>query len=294
MAVFAEIRMKNLGSKRRMDAEYFHPDYIRRAEVLNKLDTAQLGKIALVTDGIHASPVFKSGSNIRYVSAKCVRDCLFDFANAEEIAPGFHETNPRTSLRHGDVIISTVGTIGFCAVVEEWMLPLNCDRHVGIVRIHNPKKYNPYFLAAFINSAFGKNQTIREATGNVQLNLFIYSISKINVPFSLVSAEEIGHKIKNAVILRRKSEELYREASDVLAEEMGINPLVSSEQCGYDTSLSRLLKERRWDSEFYKPKYGNVIDTVLKANKTKVKRMISAGNAIRFITNGHTPLRHDL
>ncbi|MGI0016896.1 MAG: hypothetical protein ACREBU_26035 [Nitrososphaera sp.] len=104
---------------------------------------------------------------------------MFDLSDAEEIAADIHRRNPRTALQVNDVIISTVGTIGFCAVVDADMLPANSDRHVGIVRIHDLERYDPHYIAAFINSIYGHNQTIREATGNVQLNLFIYAISKL-------------------------------------------------------------------------------------------------------------------
>ena len=76
--------------------------------------------------------------------------------------------NPRTALRKNDVIISTVGTIGNCAVVDESILPANSDRHVGIIRIKN--EYSSYVLSTFFLSKFGRIQTMREATGNVKLN----------------------------------------------------------------------------------------------------------------------------
>ena len=149
MAVSSEIRTSSFGARIRFDAEYYKPFYLQRASTLFRSETIELGRIALITDGIHASPVYRSGSGIRYVSAKCVKDCVFDLSRAEEFDSDMHRKNPRTALRVGDVIISTVGTIGFCAVVDADMLPANCDRHVGIVRIYDPEQYDPLLHCSF-------------------------------------------------------------------------------------------------------------------------------------------------
>src|SRR2546422_6215957 len=164
MGVWSEVPVSRSGARLRWDAEYYKPIYIQQARTLSHHETIELGRIALVTDGIHASPVFQPGSGIRYISAKCVRDCVFDLSNAEEIATDIHKRNPRTSLQVNDVIISTVGTIGFCAVVDADTLPANCDRHVGIVRVHDTQTYDPHYIAAFINSIYGRNQTDRKST----------------------------------------------------------------------------------------------------------------------------------
>jgi hypothetical protein len=261
--------------------------------MLLRYETVELGRIALVTDGIHASPVFQPGSGTRYISAKCVRDCVFDLSDAEEISFDLHAKNPRTALRVGDVIISTVGTIGFCAVVDADMLPANCDRHVGIVRIHDLQRHDPHYIAAFINSIYGRNQTIREATGNVQLNLFIYSISRLRVPF-LDGYREIGNQVRSALVLRKKSQELYSSAQRILEEELSLDKIDLSPSVGYEARVSELFHARRWDSEFYKPKYQRVRDAILKARKVKVERFVSVGRLVSYLTNGHTPLRHDL
>lgn len=79
-----------------------------------------------------------------------------------------------------------------------------------------------------------------------------------------------------------------------LEEELGINKVDLSHEVGYETRLSESFQARRWDSEFYKPKYQRVVDSVLKAKKIKVERFVPVGHLMAYLTNGHTPLRHDL
>ena len=275
MGVSSEIRVSSIGPRFRMDAEYYKPIYLHRARTLARHETIELGRIGIVTDGIHASPVFEPGSGIRYISAKCVKECVFDLSDAEEIAAEMHRKNPRTALQANDVIISTVGTIGFCAVVEDDMLPANSDRHVGIVRIRDTERYDPHYIAAFINSVYGRNQTIREATGNVQLNLFIYAISKLRVPFPN-GYQKIRDQVRSALALRRESQELYSSGQRMLEEQLQLDKNKLTHTIGYECRLAGIFADRRWDAQHYRPKYEALMEVIRKAPDHRLlKNMIT-------------------
>lgn len=72
-----------------------------------------------------------------------------------------HKQNPRTALKENDIIISTVGTIGNCAVVNRSVLPANSDRHIGIIRIKD-NIFKPRYISTFLLSKYGTFQTLRE------------------------------------------------------------------------------------------------------------------------------------
>src|SRR3990167_4485320 len=158
----------------RFDSEYYHPQNLLLLKRLKLKKHSQIGNFAFVTDGIHASIDFNENSRINLLSAKAPKENYFDLSGTGFISKVQDEKNKRTRLKENDVVVSTVGTIGNCAVVDESILPANSDRHVGIIRIE--KDYQPYFLSSFLLSKYGRFQTFRESTGNVQLNLFIYKI----------------------------------------------------------------------------------------------------------------------
>lgn len=91
--------------------------------------------MGFVTDGIHESINFDNQSDVNLISAKSPKENVFDLLNNNFISYEQHNKTSRTNLKKGDVIISTVGTIGNCAVVDDLMLPANSDRHVGIIRL---------------------------------------------------------------------------------------------------------------------------------------------------------------
>jgi len=81
-------------------------------------------------------------------------------------------------------------------------LPANIDRHVARIALKE-KTLDPHFLVAFLNCSFRRFQTIREATGNVQLNLFIDKIKELLVP--KIDNNEISHMVKSSLQELRNS-----------------------------------------------------------------------------------------
>lgn len=173
----SEVLYSELSNEVRLDAEYVQKNNLALLNSLLKKSTERIGEFAYVTDGIHDSIDYSEDSEINLISATSPRENFFDLSRKVFISEASHETNPRTALRINDIIVSTVGTIGNCAVVDESILPANSDRHVGIIRISG--EYSPYFVSTFLLSKFGRFQTLRESTGNVQLNLFLYKIRNL-------------------------------------------------------------------------------------------------------------------
>jgi restriction endonuclease S subunit len=149
------IQKSQIEAAHRIDAEYFQPEYLYLIKALRKVPTVQLDSVAFVTDGIHSSIDYDNKSNIRCLSAQSVQDNYFDISANTFISEQQHKMNLRTSLKADDVILSSVGTIGNCAVVTDDILPANADRHVAIIRLTN-RELSSFYLSAFLNSKYGR------------------------------------------------------------------------------------------------------------------------------------------
>jgi hypothetical protein len=124
------------------------------------------------------------------------------------------------------------------------------DRHLGIIRISESSNVDPYYLATFLNSAFGRFQTLRESTGNVQLNLFIQKIKELRVPVG-DRFNEVGNLTRKAYDKRRESESLYAEAEALLLHELELDTLDLSTQKTYVANFSETVEGDRFDAEYY-------------------------------------------
>lgn len=290
MAVRSEILYSGLTSDKRLDPEYYKPEYLVLSSTLDKLGSDRLGDLSFVTDGIHASPQIAEDGGIRYLSAKCVKDNTFSLSEALSITSDQNKANPRTQLREDDILLTTVGTIGNAAVVRPDLLPANADRHLGIIRLYPSSKMDPYYLSAFLNSWYGRAQTLREATGNVQLNLFIEKIKALRIP-RLSNEAKVAEMVRRSYATLDHSVLLYEEAESLLVASLALNGLDLSPSLFYEHPYRDVAAACRADAEYYQPKYLRLMNA-LKA--TQPEKIIPLGECLSFLTNGHTPLHHDL
>lgn len=265
MAVWSTLEVSALAQVSRLDSEYYHPRYLKDAERLSAFHCRNLNSLAVVTDGIHGSPDEVEEGGVRYLSAKCVKDNDFSIGDALFISDAQHAANPRTSLRVDDVLITTVGTIGNAAVVQQDLLPANADRHLGIIRINEGAGVDPYFVASFLNSEFGRFQSIREATGNVQLNLFIEKIKSLLIP-NLRCAKSVSDYARAAYAARLEASESVTEAELAVSASLGLDHMNFGPSLSYSLPVSTLMAGRRLGAEFYMPSKQRILDALGSSN----------------------------
>ena len=287
MAVWSEINISTLATGTRLDAEYYQPLNLKRMKDLEKLKIVRLGDIAYVTDGIHASPDVVEDGGVRYLSAKCVKDNDFALGNTLQIRKSQHEANKRTSIRVGDVLLTTVGTIGNAAVVQPDMLPSNMDRHLGLIRLNTGAPVDPYFLSTFLNSEYGRFQSNRESTGNVQLNLFIEKIKELKLPL-LEFSQVVSNKTQEAYAKRVESANHYAKAEGLLLSEFGLGDLNLLPTLFYESRFFEIRQAVRLDAEFFQPKYYALIDAILRTGKGR-----SLGEIVTHCERGLQPQYQD-
>lgn len=272
----------------RFDPEYYHPQNLFLLETLKSKKYDQIGNFAFVTDGIHASIDFDENSSINLLSAKAPKENYFDLSGTGFISKTQDEKNKRTRLKENDVVVSTVGTIGNCAVVDKSILPANSDRHVGIIRIE--KNYQPYFISSFLLSKYGRFQTFRESTGNVQLNLFVYKIKEITIP-SL--SQNFQKTIQNTCIkahkLKTDSTIFYSQAEQLLLSELGLLDWKPKHELAFVKNFSATLKAERFDAEYFQPKYEEIVEAVKKYKNG----FDELGNLVKIKDKNFTPKENE-
>lgn len=280
MAVWKELNVKELPSFR-LDAEYYQPSNIELEGQLLALKPSRLGDYAYVTDGIHASPVVVETGGVRYFSAKSVKDNRIITDNAIQISNEQDAANKKTRIQAGDVLLTTVGTIGNAAVVTDDVLPANMDRHLGLIRLHKDCKIDPFYLSTFLNCNYGRFQTLREATGNVQLNLFIEKIKELQIP-KLPCMAEVVLKTKAAYAKRYESINLYKKSKDRLYGGLGLTNLNLAHELFYERSYIEASNVKRIDAEYFQPKYYRVEQAITECGNPVTK----LGKVIAPIRNG--------
>ena len=260
----SEVLFSTLNKELRIESEYFLKENLRLQNQIEYMKHVRLGDIAFITDGIHASIDYDENSGINLISATSPRDNIFNLSRKAFISKEAHFANQRTALQENDVILSTVGTIGNCAVVDNKILPANADRHVGIIRLQSTVL--PRMLSTFLLTKYGKNQTVRETTGNVQPNLFLYKIKEIKIP---VFTYDFQNTIEKIIIESQKmfetANDYYDEATVILENELKLNLIQNMTKNNFTQSFSESFGlTGRLDAEYYQPKYKKYEETITK------------------------------
>lgn len=264
----SEIYYSDAVAASRFDSEYYKKDDLDKESLINTLPYENIGDFAFVTDGIHTSIDFDIESKINLISAKAPKSNYFDLSGTGYISLSQNQKNPRTQLKLDDIIVSTVGTIGNCAVINKTILPANADRHVGIVRINDESKFKPRYVSTFILSKFGQFQVKRFTTGNVQPNLFIYKLKDIKVPFVSCSWQNtIDRLVLKAENLLMLSDSIMNETESDLLNFLGVDnfiePNYPKRSFTIKTLSSSLSLSGRLDAEYYQSKYDDYTRAIL-------------------------------
>ena len=260
MAQISIVQKSDVTKAGRFDAEYFKPEYLEIEKKLKSKDYQYFDDFLFITDGIHNSIDFDENSNILLFSAKAPKENAFNISGLKKISKKQHLENPRTALQEGDVIISTVGTIGNCAVITKNLLPANSDRHVGILRTKN---IPPFFLSTFLLSKYGRMQSNRNIVGNVQPNLYIRDMKKFIIPnFSKHFQLQIEKIVKEAHQKQSESKQLYTEAENLLLTELDLLDYQPQHQLTFETIKKEVEQAGRFDAEYFQPKYADIIKRI--------------------------------
>jgi type I restriction enzyme M protein len=250
----------------RFDADYFGKSVLVAMDRLIALGAVRLASVASITDGIHESLPFIEDGPVKVLSAKHPKDNYIHAVGFETISQTYHDKNPRTALRNGDVLLSTVGTIGNAAVVTEDILPANSDRHIGIIR-PTSTDVSPYYTSTFLTTKYGRMQSLREATGNVQLNLFISKIGQLLLPrFSARFESRVASQVVSSYNVRKQAAVHMAKASQSLLNELGLENWQPLQPLSYVRKSREAFVAARLDAEHFKPMYFQIEQQVRETN----------------------------
>lgn len=236
MAVINRIALSQLEDELRFDSQYYTPSNMALQEELQAFPTRLLGSIALITDGQHGYFKLDEKSEIRQITAKCIKEGLVDKTQADRLSAITHNKNLRSSLAPNDVLVTTAGTIGEIGLVTDDIPPANIDQDIGRIAIHD-STVSPLFVWAFLQSKFGRFQIDRFTTGQVQTHLSLKKMKKMRLPL-LSNHEVVEEYVSKYISLMRASKALYKSAEQCLESELGLNKLSFHMPVGYAARFS--------------------------------------------------------
>ena len=282
----SEVRLGDLNYELRLDAEYYKKKYLVEDKCLLQFEIKKIKKICYVTDGQHGYYESDNNSNIRMLAAK---NCKNYFANTEDALPlaqWVDEKNKRSSLQCGDIILSTRGSVGCCAIVYKEVLPANINQDVARIKLLDTNNFTPEFIITYLNCKYGQHWMQRNQTGMVQQGLPLDKVREIPIPsVEFVFQLKIDNIVKTAHAKLEESKSLYAAAEDLLLTELGLkNWQPENDNINVKNFSESFLNSGRLDAEYYQSKYDEIFkhlaqyecDTI--HNIVKIKKSVEPGS----------------
>lgn len=246
MAVWAEVNVSTTRTLRRLDANYYRPEYLFIEKAIRQQGAwTTLGRVTrpLFSKGIfdiRADEYAESG--IPFIRITNLRHGIIDLDGAVYLTAERSKKDHRTELSRYDIVLSKTA---YPAASLVQLPTCNVSQDIIAVKTNRDRKFN-CFLVAFLNGRFGLPQMERLFQGNIQSHLGLIEARQILLP--LPDEEfltEIDQLFLSALKCREYSNSLYLSAQQTLEEKLGFGRIDLSHRIGYETRLSETFHARR-------------------------------------------------
>jgi len=263
MAVFSVIKLSELEGAKRIDAEYYKPEYLKVKQKL--LQTKFVYFKDLVKEIIHPKEIKREYEEEKqdylFLLAQNVRPLMLDLSEKKYISEEIAKQMPKNLLEKGDILFIRTGAVGDSTVYTGEPPKVIASAHILIARPNFT--VSPYYLAVFFNTSLGKNLIIRGTYGALQPEIAPNYIKNLPVP---IFSKDLIIKIEKSFLksqdLLQESQNLYSQAETLLLEELGLKDFKPKYEKTYTAKLSDAFSAHRIDAEYFQPAYEEVIHKI--------------------------------
>ncbi len=253
----------------RFDAQFFQKAYLAEDQALHRHQLKAIGKAAFVTDGPHGYHEVDEHASTAMLTAKCAGSWFADRSPAETVADWVVEANKRSLLENDDLILSTRGTVGNCAIVTNESIPAIIDQDVARISLFGNSGLLPQFVVTYLNSKFGQDHIARHSSGMVQQGMSLSKVRDIPIP---VLADVFQTRIKSVVNValsqRRLSTSRTTEAERTLLNLLSLANWTPPEPLAYSARASDVFASGRFDARIYAPRIQALLDLLAVDGRT--------------------------
>ena len=244
----------------RLDAEFFHPDYLEIQHQLEAISSHRLRDFQVkirhpkeiqrnyVDNGV----LLLRGQNVRPLSIDLTSNPVYI---SEEDAERLQEN----TIRYKNILIMRSGAnVGQCAIYLE----NNNAISMSDTLIIQSGDLNPFFLTIFLNTKYGKALVERGKYGSAQPHIappFLYQIPMPiwdDLPFVI---EKTYLQSKG---LTELSKTRYLEAQTLLLAELGLADWQPKQQLTFVKNFSDTERAERIDADHFQPKYDEIANAM--------------------------------
>lgn len=264
----------------RIDADFYHPRYLNELESWLRLDdhigVTKLGRIIAAPVRTGRTPTSRQVKGneecVHFVKTDTVREGLIDFENAV-LLPA-RVVSDRDIIPDHAVLMTIIGAtpeiVGRAGIVRPTD-PI-CVTNQNVAVINTGSRFDPYFLAAYLQTKWGRDQVWRHSRRTEQVNLNCREVERVLVPNPAAEFQEsTGDLVRNSFACADRGVELFQEAQALLEAELGLDKLMFQKPVGYVANFSDLETSLRSDAQHYQPRFKRLMDHLSDIRSARVR-----------------------
>ncbi len=244
----------------RLDAEFFRRDYLQVQRRLEDIGSLKL--IDFQANIRHPKEIKRNyvENGVLLLRGQNVRPLSIDLtSNPVYISEEDAERLKENTIRYKDILIMRSGAnVGQCAIYLE----NNPAISMSDTLIIRSGKLNPFFLAIFLNTKYGKALIERGKYGSAQPHIappFLYQIPVPNLENLQAWIEKIYLRSKE---LTELSKTRYAEAENLLLVELDLADWQPKHRLTFATDYASMQRVERIDADYFQPRYDDIINAI--------------------------------
>jgi restriction endonuclease S subunit len=276
---YSIVNVSELEGELRIDAEYYDPFYINFLDKkLLEKNTKFFGElIKLMTRNPMAYGFKYVKKGIPFIRIDDLFNPIIDYSNVAMITEEVHKKLKTTQVEYNDILMGVRGnTIGRLGIYKGISKKANISPNVIIFRFKNPQIAD--YMAIYLLTKFGRLQIERILAGTGQPTVTTDTLKSLKIPIPSDTFQKFIEKlVLKAYEERQKAEQFYKEAEEILLEELGLKnwkPKSKKIKIGgreFEEEenisirmLSEVIKTDRMDAEYWEPKYDEIEELIKK------------------------------
>ncbi|MFA5780122.1 MAG: restriction endonuclease subunit S [Elusimicrobiota bacterium] len=288
MINYSIIQKSQLESAKRLDAEYYQPEYLANDKIIKNYKNSFkfLGNVLkrknAITGGATPLGADYPKEGISFLRVQNVMQNYLDLSDVVYISEKIHNgLLKRSQIKSGDVLLTITGvSYGKSATIPKDFKEGNINQHSVKIEV-DETVILPEFLSTFLNTKFGKYQNDRKITGLSRPGLVYTELKNILVPLvSMEKQKEIKKLVENSYDILKQSETLYSQAEELLLEELGLKDYKIEDELSCVVDFSEAKDVHRIDAEYFQPKYEKLISKIKKQNAKMLGDLVSLKKGI--------------
>lgn len=301
MPIIAETSFSELTT--RMDAEYYQPLFLKMERTLNQLSknpNFEMARLETVSSSIRKgifsiSKTEYKEKGIAFIRVSDIGKLMIDKDNLAYISEDLNEKEKKTCLGSRDIVISKGGTLGQVAIISSTMPKVNISQDVIGVRVKIGKVV-PEYLSVYLASKFGKSWFKRNRSQQTHPHLELQPVRELRIPIpSKEHQSKVAIMVNEAIRLENEADQARSEADEVFRGAIGLE-LDRKERKIQTVNYSDLIKQGRFDAEFFEPRYIN-IEKVLEEKENEgnlsIRKLREIGTILKGIEVGSKSYHRD-